>query len=787
MLKAEKRPEGRILSVCRQADFLEMITDLGPMRIEPKRADIFRVRLSPSTLLERTGDGMLPVKDLSDWTWEMTGDEVILRTASVHLHISRRDSSIAYYRTDHTLLFRETGRSMEAFMAPMPSQETGTSFLETVHTADGDKQVLRASGNTRRLYHTRLNLAFQDRECLYGLGQSEEGRLNLRGSTRYLHQANRKISIPLLTSSMGWGILLATDGAGIFHDDAYGSCLYTEADEEMDYYVLGGGSMDAVVDAYRFLTGKAAMLPRWALGYIQSQERYETEDELLRIAEGYRQRHICLDCVVLDWFSWKGNAWGQKTLDPERFPHMSETLGKLHDMHVQFMISIWPNMARDCDNCLDFARYGLLLPGSEVYDAFDARARKLYWEQAEQGLFHHGVDAWWCDSCEPFTPEWAHVEKPDPACMYQEYVQTCSQSIPMQRINAYALFHARTIWEGQRGSSAQRVVNLTRSAHTGSQRYGVICWSGDISASWQTLAAQVREGLNFCASGLPFWTLDIGAFFVRRGSAWFWDGEYEQGMDDPAYRELFVRWYQFGSMLPVFRGHGTDIRRELWELDSGDRSYYLAVLRANRLRYLLLPCLSSLMGHVWLDNATMMRLLAFDFPDDPDALNCEDEYMLGPDLLVCPVTDPAVDGRSLRSLYLPKGQGWYDLMDGTWYAGGQHLTLDISLDIMPVFIREGAVLPVCPGLENAYDMHADRTELCIWPGRDGRLEYYEDAGNGYGYEQGEYAVTTITWKDELARLEIRRPNADFSWFAKKWEPKTHVMGSGRGLRQLYGL
>ena len=393
----------------------------------------------------------------------------------------------------------------------------------------------------------------------------------------------------------------------------------------------------------------------------------------------------------------------------------------------------------------------------------------------------HGVDAWWCDSCEPVTPEWGRQMKPEPGEMYHEFVEAAGSILPMDQINAYAMYHARAVWEGQRasmekysmekGSAAKaggpekRVVNLTRSGWAGSQRYGTILWSGDIGASWETLKKQIPAGLQFVAAGLPYWTLDIGGFFIKGGTPWFWDGRYDETNQDPAYRELYVRWFQYGAFLPVFRSHGTDCPREPWQFGSEGDPFYDAITSAIRLRYRLLPYLYSLAGGVWLEDQTMMRPLYFDFPEDERACGISDEFLLGPALLICPVTDPipaqngrqtgeaAAEGTVLRRVYLPAGTDWYDLYTKKRYEGGREVETVCDISRIPVYVRAGSILPLAaePG-ESAAQMDGVDVVLQVYPGADGSFTLYEDAGDGYGYEKGEYCLTRITWQEDAGRL-----------------------------------
>lgn len=721
--------------------------------------------LSQEDWEERIKPGVIRREVWGDWEYEETEESICLRLKELQISICRETGSYRYLDGEGRLLLRERERdskTLEEFTVYEMLEEG--SRVETVATPDGEKQVVREAARrpVGKSFHTRLSLEWGE-EALYGLGQQEEGFGSLRGQMVFLHQANRKIAIPMLVSTKGYGILTDTYSPMIFSDTAYGSYLYTEADPEMDYYFMNGGTMDGVVREYRFLTGKAALLPKWAYGYLQSQERYETQKEILQVAREHRERGIGLDCLVLDWCSWEDGKWGQKSFDPARFPDPGEMIRGLHAEHIHFMISVWPNMDPQGENYREFAQKGLFLPGCQVYNALKREARELYWRQLREGLYRHGVDGWWCDNSEPFAPEWGRRERVEPAVMYGEYCREAGCHLPAERMNAYGLFHARAIWEGQRREGEMRVVNLTRSACTGQQRYGTVLWSGDTEACWETLRRQVAAGLHFCASGLPFWTVDIGAFFVKRGDFWYWRGEYEGGTKDLGYGELFVRWFQWACFLPVFRGHGTDCRRELWQFENAKAPFYEVLLSYNRLRYRLMPYLYSLAGRCWLEDGSMIRLLAFGYPQDTNVWNITDQYLLGEDLMVCPVLVPMYYERGSRPLagteksrrvYLPAGTGWYDYWTDAYYEGGQWIRADAPLEKIPLFVREGAVLPLGEAALSTQEL-SPALQVKVYPGRDGEFLLYEDQGEDYGYEKGQYRLTRLIWRDQERRLESR--------------------------------
>ena len=768
MMNPELRKSQAITGAERRENALFLYSDWGVTRLAPQTESIVRVSCveQGKELAAEPGEGILFQGQFAEWSYEDTGDLIQVTLPKLTVEISKKTGSFTYRDETGRLLLAEAGsesKALDEFDAYRSVVDENTKY-EEIATPDGVKRVIKEVSSVfdKKLYHTRLSLEFQPDERIYGLGQAEEGLLNLRGSTQYLHQANLKIAIPFFVSSKNYGLLFATGSPAVFSDTQYGSYFYTEADRQMDFYFIRGDNLDGVVKGYRLLTGKAAMLPRWAFGFIQSQERYETQEEILAIVAEYRRRGIGLDGIVLDWCSWTGDQWGQKTFDPERFPNPKEMTDKLHEQNAHFMISIWPNMREGTDNYREFSEQQFLLPASEIYDAFNPKARQLYWKQAREGLFDKGVDAWWCDSCEPFTPEWGRQMKPEPSAMYHEFADTASKYLPQDRMNAYGLAHAQTMYEGQRGTgSGKRVVNLTRNTYTGGQRYGVILWSGDTYASWETLKRQIPAGLNFCASGFPYWTLDIGAFFVRKGTQWFWNGDYNQGTADLGYRELFTRWFQYGVFLPVFRSHGTDFRREIWQFGEEGEPFYEALKAAVQLRYRLLPYIYSWAGKVWKDDSTMMRMLAFDFPQDEKALDIKDEYMFGSSILVCPITEPMYYGahsvplnveKKGRLVYLPAGCDWYDFYTDEKYRGGQTVFAQAGLDRIPLFVKAGSILPMARPLQHTGELAETEVEYHVYPGADAEFQLYSDDGDGYGYETGGYTVKNLSWDDAKREL-----------------------------------
>ena len=764
MLYAVKDKSREITKVVRKENSLVLYSEHGKHRLAPKNARTIRVtytgREEFSTVKK---NGVIATEVFADWTYEETADSIVVNMPELSVKINRQTGSYMYYAADGSLLLAECpaeSKELESFT--IYNLLDGSAETEEIQTADGKKHVVKEAKRipVGESYHTRLKLRFQEDEHIYGLGQQEEGFGSLRGQMVFVHQANRQIAVPMFVSNKGYGILMDTYSPLIFSDTSYGTYLYSEVSGELDFYFMNGDTMAGVIKEYRYLTGKATLLPKWAFGYLQSQERYETQEEVLAVASEYRRRGIGLDGIIQDWISWDGAKWGEKSFDPVRYPEPDRMVEQLHDMDVHFMLSIWANPGETSDDYQEFLNAGFLLPASNIYNAYLPEARKMYWQQAKKGLFDKGVDAWWCDNSEPYTPEWNVQVKPEPVRIYSEYCREVGDHLPPEEMNSYAFYHAMGIYEGQRSTTKEkRVFNLTRSGHTGQQRFGTVLWSGDISATWDTLRRQIAAGLGLCASGLPYWTVDIGAFFIKSGNMWYWKGDYDNTIEDLGYAELFIRWYQWGTFLPIFRGHGTDCRRELWMFEH--TPFYEALLAANRLRYELMPYIYSLAGRTWLQDESMMRFLAFDYPTDEVACSIKDQYLFGDSLMVCPVTKPmyygvnsaVLDGvAKTRPVYLPEGL-WYDFYTNKAFNGGRWIEIEADISNIPVFVKAGAILPLAEFKESTA-AQKDISEIRVYAGTDGEFTFYTDAGDGYGYEKGEYECATLKWDDKAQKLAM---------------------------------
>lgn len=649
--------------------------------------------------------------------------------------------------------------------------------IEVVKTVDGQRTQIANLRPfiDRQAYTGKVSFSISQDTGIFGLGQDEQGVYNKRGTKQYLYQHNMRIPIPFFMTDKGYGILFDCPSLMIFDDTGKTTDIYLDTVDQIDFYLITG-NMDAVISAYRFLTGTAELLPKWAFGYIQSQERYQTQFEMVDVAKRYREAGIPIDCIVQDWKTWPGDLWGQKTVDKLRYPDIGEMNRALHDMNVHSMVSVWPNMAEGSPDHTEFAEAGYLLGDYSTYDAFHEKAREMYWNQADKELFSGGFDAWWCDSTEPFTaPDWCGEMLLPEEKRYELVGGEHKKYLDPAAANIYAVQHAKGIFENQRQKQPNsRVLNLTRSGYPGIQKYGTALWAGDTSARWDELKKEIAKGLNLCMSGMPYWTVDIGAFFAG-GTAcwrkwcgdenakpvWFWNGNYDEGAKNPAYRELYTRWLQLGAFLPLFRSHGTDTRREIWSFGKPGEMFYDSIEKFIKLRYRLMPYIYSMAMRVALDDYTMMRSLMFDFPDDRKAKEINDEFMFGDALLICPVTEPmyfdiedSVEKDKMKACYLPEGADWYDFWTSEFYHGGQMVTVNADIDTMPIFVKKGSILVM---QRQTFYAAQDSGMLDVWiyEGADANTFYYTDDGISYDYKNGKYDCLRFEWTDAIKKLVIR--------------------------------
>ncbi len=545
--------------------------------------------------------------------------------------------------------------------------------------------------------------------------------------------------------------------------------LFSEMGDQIDYYFISGSNMDEVISGYRSITGKAPIMPKWAMGYWQSRERYRSQSELLDVVKEYRKRNIPLDNIVLDWSYWPVDSWGSHEFDPEFFPDPDGMVDEVHKLNAKIMISVWPKFYYTTQHFKEFDKKGWMYRQAindsirdwigkgyigSFYDAYSQEARELFWNQMKEHLYTKGFDAWWMDASEPDILSNASIA-------YRKKLSTPTALGPSTLyFNTYALVNAMAIYNGQRSVDPDtRVFLLTRSGFAGLQRYSTATWSGDIGTRWEDMKAQIPAGLNYAMSGIPYWTFDIGGFCV--------EGRYtraKEGSEDlEEWRELNTRWYQFGAFCPLFRSHGQYPLREVYNISPEGHPAYESMVYYDRLRYYLMPYVYSLAGLTYFNDYTIMRAMVMDFGDDKKVENIGDQYMFGPSILVAPVY--RYKARS-RKVYLPSTCGWYDLYSGKYLTGGREINADAPYERMPLFIKEGSIIPIGPQIQYTDEKQADPVMLYIYGGRNCAFTLYEDEGTNYNYENGAWSTIKFSYDDKNQQLTIGERNGEFEGMLK---------------------
>ncbi len=543
--------------------------------------------------------------------------------------------------------------------------------------------------------------------------------------------------------------------------------LFSEVANSINYYFIYGDNADDVISGYRKLTGKAPIMPEWALGFWQSRERYKTQDELIGVVKEFRKRNIPLDNIILDWFYWKEDQWGSHEFDPKRFPDPDGMIDELHKkLHTQIMISVWPKFYRGTDNFDEMQKRGFLFQRnlelnrkdwvgyvSTFYNPFIPEAGKLFWNQINSRLNSKGIDGWWLDATEPDMQS-NHTITERKTMMNPAYSGSGAQYF-----NAFSLLNSKAVYEGSRNVNPdKRVFILTRSAFAGQQRYAAATWSGDVACRWSDLGDQISAGLNFSISGIPYWTHDIGGFSLEKRY------ENPKGQDLDEWRELNTRWFQFGSFCPIFRVHGQYPYREMFNIAPENHPAFKSMLYYDKLRHRLIPYIYTLAGLTYHNDYTIMRPLIMDFPEDKLVRNINDQYMFGPSILVCPVHD--YKARS-REVYLPSGCGWYDFYTGAYFKGGQKLAVEAPLEKIPLFIKEGSILPIGPEIQYIGEKSYDTLKLYLYAGRDADFCLYEDEGINYNYEKGSFSNINVNYLDQTKNFTIQTREGDYPGMLKK--------------------
>ncbi len=737
---AQWAPMNPVVALQPRADGVVFTMSSGTLRLQVCSDSIVHVLYSPSAAFPANRPDPVVIKTnwpATKFAMQENADEVTLSTSRLKIVVTRKDGAITYRDLAGKQLLQEATRKL----TPVKVNGEDTYHAESF-----------------------VNI-YGSREAFYGLGQHQAGVWNYRGESVDISQDNSNISVPFLVSSNGYGIFWNNDSRSRFNN-RFANYLYisSEVADVIDYYFFYGPDLDKVIAAYRELTGQAPLFGKWAYGFWQCKNRYKSQEEILGVARRYRELHIPADNIVQDWFWW--NRKGEFVFN-KNYPDPKRMVDELHRENFHLMVSIWPFFEPGSANYdfmdkkgwfidkFKFAKPPYHTDAMAVYDATNAEARKFYWDQVDQGLFKIGVDAWWMDTTEPETEG------------QEENIQLGHRlaiGSGDRYVNVYPLLDTAAVYDGQRASSDQkRVYILSRSAFAGSQRNAVTAWSGDINSDWLSFRRQIPAGLNFALSGIPYWTTDIGGFV---------SGD----PDDPTYRELFVRWFQFGTFSPILRVHGTrkTDQNELWSYGPDAQKILVSF---DRLRYRLLPYTYSLAWKTTSDSYTPMRPLVMDFRSDVRAENTGDEFMYGPAFLVSPVTEPAATS---RRVYLPDAK-WYDFWNGVSVHGKREITAEAPLDELPLYIRAGSIVPFGPAVEWSTEKPADPIELRIYRGADGEFTLYEDENDNYNYEKGVHATITFRWDDAKRTLTIGDRQGEFPGMLTSRTFRVVLVGENHGV------
>ena len=708
----------------------------------PSIVRVVKYPVAQQTMPERESLSVILEPQKVKFSYKEQGDEVVLRTAKVLVRVNKADGTLRFLTRDGNELLAEQG-------AP--------SFSLYEQGADkGD-------------YRIRQTFTLDKDEAIYGLGQLQTGKMSQRDQTKYLIQSNLEDVVTFFQSVKGYGVYWDNYSPTTFTDNAGGTTFDSEVGGFLDYYFMYGGNGDGVVAEMRTLTGQVPMFPLWTYGFWQSKERYKSQNETVGVVRKYRELGVPLDGIIQDWQYWGSNyLWNAMEFLNSEFWNPQKMLDDIHAMNAHAMISVWSSFGPMTKPYQELKAGGMLFDfntwppsgsdkwppvmdypsGVRVYDAYHPQARDIYWKYLEKGIFSLGMDAWWMDSTDP-----DHLDiKPS------DYDNPTYLGTFRKVRNAYPLMAVGGVYDHQRAATSdKRVFILTRSAFAGQQRYGANTWTGDISASWDTFKRQIPAGLNFSLCGIPHWNTDIGGFFL---------GNYPQKTLDPDYRELHVRWMQFGTFCPMMRSHGADAAREIWQFGKKEEPYYDAIEKYINLRYSLLPYIYSTSWQVTRHQASFLRALSMDFPADRRVWDMGSEYMFGASFLVCPVTDPMytrMEGENRvpdfsqvknAEVYLPEGAAWYDFWTNERLEGGQTVEKAAPLDILPLYVKAGSIVPRGPQVQYATEKPWDNLEVWVYPGADGSFCLYEDEFDNYNYEQGAYTEISMRWDDSSRTLTI---------------------------------
>ena len=702
---------------------------------------------------------------------KLHGNELSLKSEKIEVLLNLKTGMVAFANQAMQLL---------------SEKESGTTFIDY-----NDAGV--------KTYSVTQSFVLEKNEAIYGLGQQQEGKMSKRNLKLTMVQGNTDDYIPFFLSAKGYGLFWDNYSPTIFEDNAEHTLFKSEVAEGIDYYFMYGANADAVIGCMRNLTGQVPMFPLWTYGFWQSRERYKSQDELLGVVQKFRTLGVPLDGIIQDWQYWGNNyQWNAMEFLNTGFYDPQKMVNDVHGLNAHLIISIWNSFGPMTKQYKELEKINALFnfdtwpqSGSEkwpprldypsgvrVYDPYNPAARDIYWDYLNKGIFSLGMDGWWMDSSEPdhFNPKPSDFD-----------TKTYLGSFRKVR-NAFPLMTVGGVSEHQRmQTSDKRIFILTRSAFAGQQRFGANTWSGDVVASWAALRNQISAGLNFSLSGIPYWNSDIGGFFL-------WN--FKDPLKNADYRELHVRWMEFGAFCPMMRSHGEGAPRELYQFGEKGNPAYDAIEKYINLRYSLLPYIYATSWNVTSRQSSMMRALVMDFAHDKQALDINDEFMFGSSILVNPVTQPMYSKTEVKAgdsvkvedfsivksknVYLPKGNDWYDFWTGEKFNGGQTVKKEVPLDIIPLFVKAGTILPVGPKVQYATEKKWDNLEIRIYEGANGEFTLYEDENDNYNYEKGAYSTIQFSWNDKKKTLTIADRKGSFPGMINERRFNIVFVGKNKG-------
>lgn len=678
-------------------------------------------------------------------TTEKKGETVSLKSNAVRVDFNVETGRISFFDKQGKALFTE--------------KDYGAQFTP-----------FNDAGN--QTFSVRQAFLLDKDEAIYGLGQQQVDDLNQRNHKHFMRQRALYASVPIIQSTKGYGMFWDNYSPTTYTDNPQEMSFDSEVGECMDYYFMYGGNADGVIAQIRDLTGQAPMYPLWTFGFWQSRERYKSQQETMEVVDKYRELGIPLDGIIQDWQYWGPNSnWNSMNFDNPEFPDPQKMIDHVKKKNAKIMISIWASFGPDTNPYKDLEKINALFNfktwpadgGVKVYDAYNEKARDIYWKHLNKGLFSKGIDAWWTDSTEP-----DHLDVQE-----RDFDIPTAMGTYRSVVNAFPLMSNKGVYEHQRAvTSDKRVYLLTRCAFAGQQRYAANTWSGDVVCNWETFRKQIPTGLNFSLSGIPYWNTDIGGFF---------NWPYHGGAENKAYHELYTRWFQYGTFLPMQRSHGSGVKKEIYNLGKKGDWVYDSEEKYINLRYALLPYLYSTGWQVTDNAGSFLRALFMDFNEDKKVHTISNQYMFGKAFLVTPVTrnmyvfsdkeqwkDPYEDfsKTGTQDVYLPKGTKWFDFWTGEVLNGGQMVTKEVPIDIIPLYVRAGSIVPFGPKVQYSTEKKWNNLEIRIYPGADGEFVLYEDENDNYNYEKGVYSTIKFTWDDANRTLNIADREGTFPGMLK---------------------